>query len=334
VVTASTPGSHSRLLWIHDSLTGVCYGSFGGRSIYGPTGVRVTTVSTARPGLDRTVGYWQPLRRLLAAGYELEYVDLEALALEGETFLDAYDLVFVVGQFEYVPHAVMARLARYLDGGGNLVVASNEFAIFRVRLDTGPRTLTTYKWYFEAEDPLHGSGSPEVAGVGMNIPETIWESELTGQVLWASHQVTNGAGTDMSVHHQQEAGWILEGTGIGAGGALTGAFNYFGTGNLIAFDDFGEPFVVDRERTRTPEDIVVWATTPSSDGREWWNAAGRDVYHWPVFGGYAVATWQRRPSGAQVVTLPTFTMLRTDSVYPQYQRILLNLAARLSERQA
>ncbi len=66
VITADEPGSHSRLLWVHDSLTGVCYGSFGGNSIYGDNDVISRVVSYARPGQDRAAWFGLPLRKLRA----------------------------------------------------------------------------------------------------------------------------------------------------------------------------------------------------------------------------------------------------------------------------
>ncbi len=139
----------------------------------------------------------------------------------------------------------MANLASYLDGGGNLFCASNEFAIFRVRLDLVNQNLTTYKYDFQSSDPLAGTGSPSVAGIGMNIPDTVWETEIVGQTLWAAFRVTEPpAAADLMLHNVADAGWILEGTGLGAGDVLPAAFSLFGTGTLIEFDDGGSPVVL------------------------------------------------------------------------------------------
>lgn len=331
VVTPAVAGSVSPILWLHDSLTGVCYGSFGGQSIYGADPVHVTTVSSQRPGLDRSTINWEPLQFWRGQGYDFEFLDLLELAQLPAGALDAYSLVIASGQFEYVPHAVMQHLVDFVDGGGNLLSAAHEFAIFRVRLDFERHQLTTFKWAFEAEDPLAGSGSPDIAGVGMNLPDSIYESELLGHHLWAAHRISQGGWVDMDLHHVGDAGWILEGTGLSAGGVLPAAFRNFGLGQRLTFDGSGEPVIVDPVFTRTPPETVVWASAPSPDGRAWWQADGDPVQQWPLLSdGYATCTLQQRPSGATVVSLPASDLTRSHLGDPLYQQILVNLIEGMS----
>lgn len=341
VVTNAVPGARSRLLWVHGTLTGVCYGSFGGRSIYGSDAdpaVASRSVSWERPGLDISSAYWQPLAFLRQHGYEFEYVDSLALAQAPPGFLDPYDLVLCVGQLEYLPHAFLEQLARHLDGGGNLFVCSDEFAIFRVRLDAKRACLTTYKYDWEREDPVarrarrSAKHARHVAGVGMNLAGTFWETEIAGQTCWAAHRIGTGQWIDLPLYPGGEAGWLLDGTGLRAGDALPRAMHWFASGNLVAFDDAGRPFVVERERTRTPEGTSVWAAAASPDGRAWWLADGRDVGRWPLVPGHATATLQQRPSGAQVVSFPALPMVMERLDEPVYQRLLLNVVERLSRR--
>jgi hypothetical protein len=331
VVTPRVPGSHSPVLWVHDSLTGVCYGSFGGQSIYGGAGVKVPKVSWARPGLDRNTLTVEPLRFWRQHGYEFEFIDLVDLAQTSPGYLDAYKLVVMSGQFEYVPQEVMERLSTFVDTGGNLLSASNEFACFRVRLDHAKQQLTTYKYDFEVKDPLFGTGDSRVAGVGMNIPEAIYETELIGQHLWPAHKVTEGQWVDMPLYNLGSAGWILDGTGLGPGDALPGAFKNFALGQRLSFDGSGNPVIVDPESTRTFEDTVVWAATPSANGRAWWQANGSSVPSWPVISdGYATCTLQERPSGACILALTSANLTRNHLSEPIYQQILLNVMQRMS----
>lgn len=331
VVTPRIPGSRSPILWIHDSLTGVCYGSYGGQSIYGSAGVQSRTVSYARPGLERATVEWGPVRFWRDHGYDFEFIDLVELSRVAPGYLAPYQLVIVSGQFEYVPQEVMEQLSGFVAAGGNLLVASHEFGIFRVRLDHEKQQLTTYKWDFEVADPLAGIGDPRVAGVAMNCPEVIYETELVGQHLWAAHSVSAVDWVDMPLYNLAEAGWILDGTGLGSGDSLPGAFRFFGLGQRLRFDGNGKPVLVDPEFTRTFEDTLVWAAVPSPDGRAWWEAAGRYVADWPLLSdGYATCSLQERPSGARIVTFPSKHLASAHLSDPLYQKILLNVIERLS----
>lgn len=339
VVTPAVAGSSSRLLWVHDSLTGTAYGSFADQSIYPSATGAVRTVNFWRPGLDRAASFSHGnIPFLRNHGYEFEHVDLVDLATAPAGYLDAYDLVCFVGQFEYMPNEVMTHLASFQKGGGNLFVASHEFGIFRVRLHHGLHTMTTYKWDFTNEDPFFLSGDPEqapyVAGLGMASPAAPFETEIIGQTVWPAHRTTIGTTAPLPVYNLGEAGWILEGTGIGAGDALPGALIEYCSGLCLAFEG-GEPTPILGEEMRLPEDLVVWGAAPSNDGIDWRALPGRPTWEWPALpSGYATATWQRRSSGAQVVTLPSpaVSEWNVGVGYPAYDRMLLNIFARLSVR--
>lgn len=339
VVTPEVAGSTSRILWVHDSLTGVAYGGFGGRSIYPSASGSDRTVSYLRPGLDRAATWSHGnLAFLRNHGYEFEFTDLVDLAAAPPGHLDAYDLVCCVGQFEYMPNEVLHHLAAFQAGGGNLFVASHEFGIFRVRLDPMAGSMTTYKWDEVKEDLYVTSGRsdllPFVAGVGMRAPASPWETELIGQTVWPAHRISIGEFVPLPVYNLGEAGWIVEGTGIGPGDAFPNAIIEYVSGLCLEFVD-GEPRPILAEEMRLPEGLVVWGARPSSDGIDWRAVPGLPSWNWPpLAGGYGTATWQQRSSGAQVVTLPSPTMCEwTVGVgYPAYDRMLLNIFARLSSR--
>lgn len=268
-------------------------------------------------------------------GSDLVPSDLLALANAPSGALDEYDLVVMVGKFEYVPHAVLVQLDDHLAGGGNLFVASNEWATFRVRLGSQSPKLTTFKSDFQEEDPLYGTGNPDnddhVAGVGMVMDGSYRETEIIGQTIWGGNQFPTQTWTDLSLHNLDEAGWLFAGTGLEAGDVLPGAFSSFGTGTLIDFDGQGEPFPVDLHLSGTPDNTLVWATAPNDDARAWWLASDGAYWNWPSFAGYATATWQQRPSGAEVVTLPSQHIVKFHIGDPVYDRILLNIVDRLSQ---
>lgn len=339
VVTPAVAGSTSRILWVHDSLTGVAYGGFGERSIYPSASGSDRTVSYLRPGLDRAATWSHGnLAFLRNHGYEFEFADLVDLAAVPPGYLDAYDLVCCVGQFEYVPNEFLLQLAQFQAGGGNLFVASHEFGIFRVRLDPMVGSMTTYKWD-EVKDDLYATSGPTallpfVAGVGMRAPASPFETELIGQTVWPAHRISIGEFVSLPVYNLGEAGWIVEGTGIGAGDAFPGAINEYVSGLCLEFDG-GEPRPILADEMRLPEGLVVWGARASSDGIDWRAVPGLPSWDWPpLAGGYGTATWQQRGSGAQVVTLPSPTMCEwTVGVgYPAYDRMLLNIFARLSTR--
>lgn len=339
VVTPRVAGSSSRLLWVHDSLTGTAYGSYAGQSIY-PTALGgARTVNYWRPGLDgaATWGH-QNIPFLRNHGYEFEHVDLVDLAGAAPGYLDAYDLVCFVGAFEYMPNEVIDQLTKFQAGGGNVYAASHEFGIFRVRLDHVLRTLTAYKWDCVNEDPYFLSGDPAlapyVAGIGMCAPASPYETEIIGQTVWPAHRASIEEFVSLPVYNLGEAGWILEGTGIGAGDALPAAFNEFASGLCLEFDA-GEPRPILGDEMRLPDGLIVWGARPSSDGIDWRALPGRPTWEWPrLASGYATATLQQRSSGAQVVTLPTTGMSEWNVWvgYPAYDRMLLNIFAKLSVR--
>jgi len=337
-VTDPVAGSRSKVLFLLDTLTSVAYGSFGNVSIYGPGGTRpFDSVPYVRPGVGQQVAqYTSVIPFLNAHGYPLEYIDLLALHQQPAGFLDAYDLVLAFGQFEYISNEVMVQLKSFLDGGGSLYSAAHEFAAFRVRLDTAAKTMTTYKWDYAQEDPDFGTGDPaldaQVAGVGMAIPAEIWETEITGQFEWAAGDAGNGASIDMPLYHVDEASWILAGTGLGAGDVLPSAFYWYAAGNIIAFDGSNQPYVTDTATTRQSPDTVVWAASPSSDGRVWTIADGTPQGLWPTFDGWATATWRQLPSGGEIVSYPSATTAVNRVTDPTYDRIMLNVMARLSSR--
>jgi len=166
----------------------------------------------------------------------------------------------------------------------------------------------------------------------MNVPGSIYEPQVIGQCLWACNYFTQ-SGQDLPTYNWGEAGWILEGTGLQPGDPLPGFLGAYGTGNLLAFDDSGTPFPSDPDHTRTPDGTIVWGALPSPDARAWWLANNDDWSYWPnVSNGYATTTLQQRSSGAQVVTLPAFAPLLFQLDNPLYQRMFLNILAKLSVR--
>lgn len=331
VVSNALPGSSSSILYLADSLTGTAYGAYGGNSIYGSPGVKTTRVSYQRPGQDRsTDSRWRWLRFMREHGYDPELIDYLRLAEEPIGFLDTYDFIVNTGQCEYVPHEVMAHLDRFLERGGNLFSASSEFAIFRVRIDSAKNTMTTYKYYFESEDPywnLEPQFDAHVAGVGMMNPGAIYETEITGQSTWMAHQLTTGGSLDLPLADCPSARWILDGTGLAPGGAVPGAISGFETGNFLEFDDLGQPFIVNHAWSRTPPETQVWAYLPSDDARAVWLGTPPN---WPTTPGWATATYQERASGARVVTLPSETFLRATTTHPIYFKIFENILRELS----
>jgi len=339
VVTPRVAGSSSRILWLHDSLTGAAYSSFADYSIYPTTAGGAHTVSYWRPGLDRTTTWSHGnIPFLRGHGYDFEFTDLVDLVAAVPDYLNAYDLVCCVGQFEYVPNEVIDQLAAFQKGGGNIFAATHEFGIFRARLNYSLNTFTTYKWDYVNEDPYYTSGDPEliahVAGIGMNSPANPFETEILGQTVWPAHRISVEEMVSLPVYNVTEAGWILEGTGIGAGDALPAAFNEFASGLCVEFDG-GEPFPILAEEMRLPEGLVVWGARPSSDGVDWRARPGSPTWEWPALAsGFATATLQQRGSGAQVVTLPSPAMAEWNVGVgnPIYDRLLLNIFGRLSAR--
>jgi hypothetical protein len=340
VVTPSVAGSSSRLLWLHDSLTGTAYGSFAGASIYIGSAGLMRTVSYFRPGLNRAaVDCLSTLQFFQTKGYAFEHVDLLDLAAAPVGYLNAYDLVCVVGQFEYIPKEVIDQFESYLGSGGNLFAASHEFGTFRVRLDASTRTLTTYKWDELTTDPFFLSGEPtqlpHVAGVGMRSLASPYETEIMGQTVWAANQLTNAGGVvaDLPVYNLQHAGWILDGTGIGAGGVLPQAINNlsFASGCCLQFDASNQPSILLAGEMRIPPETIVWAALPSSGALDW--RGGGSIQSWPALSSaYATATMQQRSSRSQVVSLPTPLLSSFRIGWPVYDRVLLNLINRLSVR--
>ena len=331
LVNNAVPGSSSSILYLADSLNGTAYGSYGGSSIYGSSGVKTSRVSYQRPGLDRgTESHWRWLRFMREHGYDPEVIDYLRLAEEPIGFLDDYDFIVNIGKFEYVPHQLMVHLDGFLAGGGNLFTASDEFAIFRVRLDFDDKTMTTYKYDFETEDPywnLAPQFDAHVAGVGMSIPGTIYETQIIGQSCWMAHHVTWGTKADLPLADCPSASWILDGTGLMPGDVVPEAVSDFESGNFLDFDDFGQPFIVDHALTRTPPETQVWAYLPSDTAKAWWMGAGPN---WPTVPGWATATYQERASGARVVTLPSQSFVRATMDHPVYYKIFENILRELS----
>ena len=140
--------------------------------------------------------------------------------------------------------------------------------------------------------PVHTLGPNDdlVAGVGMVMDGSFWETEIIGQTIWGGYAFPPQDWIDLSLHNVSEAGWILAGTGLGAGDVLPGAFNGFGTGTLIDFDVPGEPFPVDLHLSGTPADTLVWAVAPSDDARAWWLASDGEYWTWPSLAGHATPT--------------------------------------------
>jgi hypothetical protein len=335
VVTDPAPGSRSRLLWVHDSLTATCYGSYGGESIYGGAGILVPTVSWRRPGLTRTTNQFASLRFYQDMGYEFEYIDVLALHQAPDGYLDNYDLIIISGQFEYLSHSVMAHLDTYLDGGGNLFVASNEFGIFRTRLDEQRGMLTTFKDDYELSDPLFDSGDPandaHVAGIGMTLTGSIPETAICGQTVWAAYQPFP-ISPHLPIYGRPEVEWILEGTGLEGGGTLIDAIPDFASGTLMDFDEAGLPNPMYTNLSQTDPNTIVWAALASPEAKAWFHSPGQPIENWITFPGYATATYLTRASGAQVVTLPTQAIPQRHIGDPVYDRLLLNIVNGLSTR--
>lgn len=338
VVTPQVTGSFSRILWLHDSLTGTAYGSFGGASIYGGSAGFVRTVSWWRPGLNLgAISHIYALEFFRGNGYAFEYVDLVDLAAAPPGYLNAYDLVCVVGQFEYIPHEVMLQFQSYLAAGGNVFAASNEFGTWRVRLDQEARTMTTYKWDWAGYDPYYLSGdlaqAPYVAGTGMSSPVSPYETELFAQTVWGANDASPGNSADLPLYNLGTAGWILDGTGLGAGDVLPAAFNDYASGCCLGFDNANQPFPILTGEMRIPQSTVVWAAVASGDARDWRLAAGQPSGNWPpLASGYATATLQERDSGSIVVSLPSSDLVRYQIGSPIYDRLRLNIIGRLSVR--
>jgi hypothetical protein len=331
VITNENPGSRSRILWVHDSLTGTAYGSFGGQSLYGIPPVERRTVSFARPGLEIATWNWALPRFLRQRGYEFEYIDLVALAAQsGSSLRAAYDLIVCQGQFEYVPTPALVAIDEFLRMGGNGFFAANEFAGWRVRLSSGSQ-MTTYRGYYQIEDPLYGVPGAErdVAGTGMTIPGGPRETEVTGNTLWAAARAVPGAWADSPLYIGPETSWLVEGTGVQDGDVLPAAFTEWASGTLIGWAS-GRPFVLPSEHTGVPPVTHVWSAFPSSNGIEWWNWNGEPNFGaWPQFNGYATALYQQRESGGQVITLPSQDVANRFT-HPIYERLLLNIFQRLT----
>ena len=338
VVTSAVAGTFSRLLWIHDSLTGTAYGSFGGASIYGGSAGFVRTVSWLRPGLNlQAIDYIYALQFFQQNGYSFEYMDLVDLAAAPLGILSAYDLVCVVGQFEYIPHEVMMQFQSYLAGGGNVLAASHEFGAFRVRLDQDARTLTTYKWDYAGYDPYYLSGDPTqapyVAGIGMSSPASPYETELFAQTVWAANAASTGNSLDLPLYNVDAVGWILDGTGLGEGDVLPAAFSWYASGCCLGVDNNDEPVPILTDAMRIPSSTVVWAAVWSADAQDWRLAAGQPAGDWPLLtSGFATATLQERDSGSIVVALPSPDLVRYQIGSPIYDQLRLNIINRLSVR--
>ena len=116
----------------------------------------------------------------------------------------------VCGQFEDLSNGFVANLKAQVEAGRNVLVAANEFAIFRTRVDPAASSLTTYKYDGFTADPV---GPPDLAGVGMMNPDGIYENEIAGLNLWSAWN-TGFTDQDMQVTDSGDLGWILEGTGF------------------------------------------------------------------------------------------------------------------------
>ncbi|TMA31502.1 MAG: hypothetical protein E6J87_15510 [Deltaproteobacteria bacterium] len=319
---------------MHDSLTGTAYGSFGGQSIYGYPDVARPTVSMLRPGLGRGTENFLPLRFLRQHGYEFDYMDLVALAAQsGQSLRSAYDLIVFVGQFEYMPTAALAAVEDFLGRGGNGFFASNEFAAYRVRLSPTSQ-MTTYKTFYETDDPLCGvpGSESEVAGIGMTTPGVLRETEVIGNTVWGGKNASPGTAANLPLYITPATSWLLEGTGLGNGDVLPGAFSDWAAGTPIEFVA-GWPVVLPSEHTGIQPVTRVWGAFPSSDCKEWWNWNGEtNPGLWPPYNGYATALYQQRASGAQVITLPSNHIANYHIGNPLYERLLLNIFQRLTLR--
>ncbi len=327
-----------RILWIHDSMTSICYDCYGEYSIYPADGGRtVDTVSYQRPGISRLLEWDTGLIQFIETSEPdlvMDFMDLLALDQKPLGYLnDKYDLVVCVGQFEYLSHPMMAQLKSFLDSGGNAIFTASEFAAFRVRIDSQSKTLTTFKWDW-ALDPEFQAGSAlteAVAGIGMCNPTSILESELLGQQMW--NAMSNPL-QDMQIHNWSEASWIFEGTGLGADGILPAAVGQFATGNHLTFEP--EPRIISPGGVdqRIPENTLVWASAPSNEAVDWWNADGNtDPASFSRVkepsAGFATATWQRRPSGGQVITYANQLMSSHGVDREPYRTIFRNVLRRL-----
>jgi hypothetical protein len=112
---------------------------------------------------------------------------------------------------------------------------------------------------------------------------------------------------------------------------LPSAFPDWAAGTLIEFAA-GKPVVIASEHTGVPEVTHVWAACPSTRSREWWQWNGSPDYgSWPLYNGYATALYQQRPSGAQVITLPSNQIVNDHFGEPIYERLLLNIFQRLTQ---
>jgi hypothetical protein len=329
VVTAAVPGEVSNALWLHDSLTGTAYGGFGAESIYGGSGSAATrVVSFRRPGLDlATLENVALLRHLRTTGYLFEYMDAIEFALQPPSFVDNYDLIVVSGQFEYLPHSFLANLQSHLTSSGNLLMCANEFSCFRARIDPVDGTMTTYRWDAELEDPVNGLGR---AGVGMRIPETIWETELAGVSVWGAHNIGPFPRKDMTITNRGDTGWLFEGTGfLNVIPRFIGAFN---AGNRGVFGSGDRFDLIDTAQSRTAPDTVVWAATPSTDARKWWESVpGQPPSQWPIDpDGHGICTWREESNGARIIGLSSNSMLQNFFHLPGYGRLVRNIFSYLA----
>jgi hypothetical protein len=230
-----------------------------------------------------------------------------------------------------MPTAALVAVERFLALGGNGFFAANEFATYRVRLNPLGQ-MTTYKTFYQLEDPLFGvSGQEhEVAGIGMTTPGVLRESEVIGNTVWGGMNASPGAWADAPLYIGPETSWLVEGTGLGNGDVLPAAFSDWATGTLIEFIA-GQPSVVSSEHSGVPATTHVWSALPSSDCKQWWNWNGETNFGlWPSYSGYATALYQQRTSGAQVITLPSNHIANYHIGNALYERLLLNIFQRLT----
>lgn len=329
VVTAAVPGSYSNLLWLYDSLTPTAYGGFGGESIYAGSGSEgVNTISWRRPGLDHPHDpNPSPLRRLKSNGYRFEYMDAIAFSEAPESsIVDPYSLIVVQGQFEYLPHTFLSHLKQHVANGGRLLLAANEFAIFRVRLDVTAGTMTTYRFDAEEDDPVTGV---ERAGVGMHNPDTIWETELAGLTTWPVRNLGGFPKQDMKICHPSDTGWLFEGTGFSD--FVPSYFWDWSAGNrgVLSGNQFN---MIDAGLSRTPSDTLVWGAVPSINGRKWDEAEpGETDWNWPVDpDGYALCTLREPGNDARVIGMAGHQVLQHSFFLPGYDRLFDNIFAYLT----
>ena len=330
VVTAPAPGSHSPILFIYDTGTAISYASFGARSIYGQPPVRGPIVSWLRPGMNQSQKESPVARFLRQSGHELEYIDPVALDAQASGFLDSYRLVIALGQLEYLSNGLVAELERYVEAGGNLLCASHEFGVFRVRLDHASATHTTFKGDFPF-DPCYGVDDAQLAGVGMLNPAAVFETQPFGQTTLAALRNLPGETRDLTLANTADLGWILQGTGLGDGDVLADALGNFNSGTLVGFDAVGRPFAEPSPYTRQHPSTVVWGLAPAADAEMWWGTPDANGYL-PKMpdGGWATATFQQRDSGGRVVSFPTGGIFRTHLGMAVYEQILLNIVAALT----